>query len=478
MPNFSCDIKSPPVALRHFWEECVGSGHSALALRADYQEQLKRCAAELGFKRVRFHGWFLEEMNLVYTGNGQIHHSFLNADRIIDLFQSIKISPLVELSFMPKCLASGKKTVFCYRGNVTPPADRRRWQFTVNNMVKHWLDFYGLNEMRDWYFEVWNEPNWPPFWTGTQSEYFNFYRWTEEAVKSVDATLQVGGPATAQNGWISEFLHFCERRKVPLDFVSTHHYPNDPPLDKAAPDTAGQLAAGRRSQLRDEMRDIRRMVSKPLFYTEWNTSSDSHDAMHDQSYAAAFIIKTILEANGLVDLYSFWVFSDIFVEQSFDSRPFHGGFGLMTVHGVPKPAYRAFQLLHELGNQLLAGDGIHPTVDAWFIGDAKKLTVMLTNYALPAHAIAHERVQIKIRQTARPAAISAQRIDDGHANPRRAWQEMGEPEYLKPAHVSRLENASLLRREKIPYSYSGNAVEFAINLPPQGVAAVTLEFNK
>ena len=477
MPEFICDVEVPSVQLTHFWERCVGSGHSTLALRADYQAHLKRCVQELGFQRVRFHGWFLDEMSLMFSKAGEYRYSFLNADRIIDFFESISVSPFVELSFMPSCLASGRKTVFTYRGNVTPPLDHRSWQSAVKALLSHWRGVYGSTTMANWFFEVWNEPNWPPFWTGTQADYFKLYRCTAETVKEVDPMLNVGGPATAQSKWIPEFTNYCQRNHAPLDFVSTHHYPNDPPLNKADQETAGQLAAGRRSQLNDEIRDVKRNTSKPLFYTEWNTSSDSRDSLHDEAYAAAFIVKTLLEANGLVELYSFWVFSDLFAETDFESRPFHGGFGLMTVHGISKPSYRAFQLLKELGNELLVSDGIHPTVDAWFVRNKEGLAVMLTNGALPKHEIAEERVRIKLHQTRRPANISVQRIDADHANPLRAWREMGSPEYLTPEQVDRLEDASRLRTERLPFRQIHRGIEFEITMPAHSVAMATIDFT-
>jgi xylan 1,4-beta-xylosidase len=84
----------------------------------------------------------------------------------------------------------------------------------------------------------------------------------------------------------------------------------------------------------------------PLYYTEWNISSNPRDPLHDEPFAAAFVTRIIMEARGLVQGYSFWTFSDIFSENYFPSVPFHGGFGLLNLHGIAKPAYRAFQLLH------------------------------------------------------------------------------------------------------------------------------------
>jgi xylan 1,4-beta-xylosidase len=475
MADFFCNGAGAEIRLPHFWERCVGSGHSSLALRADYQSQLARCSRELGFQKVRFHGWFLDEMSLVLAKDKKLEYSFLNADRIVDFLNSIKMQPLVELSFMPEPLASGGQTVFRYRGNITPPKNYRQWKIVVKKLLTHWRDFYGAEKMRDWFFEVWNEPNWPAFWTGQQADYFKLYQYTAEAVKEVDADFSVGGPATAQNKWIPEFLEYCRRHHLPVDFVSTHHYPNDPPLDKMADTTSGQLAHARRSILREQASDAKREAGTlPLFYTEWNTSSDDRDPLHDQSYAAAFIIKTIFEANGLVDLYSFWVFSDIFAENNFASEPFHGGFGLMTVHGVPKPAYRAFELLHGLGEQLLVSDGLHATLDVWFVRGPGKITVLLTNSALPEHEIHPERAHIKLENVARPVSVHIERIDEDNANPRRAWQEMGRPEYLKPRQIEKLEAASKMPRQKQPFTFSAGVISFDVNMPPHSVAAITI----
>ncbi len=103
---------------------------------------------------------------------------------------------------------------------------------------------------RTWFFEVWNEPNLSAFWTGSQQDYFALYRETATALKKVSDRLRVGGPATADDQWIAPFIDFCESGHVPLDFVSTHHYPTDA-FGRPGDDTEAQLAASSRSVLRD-----------------------------------------------------------------------------------------------------------------------------------------------------------------------------------------------------------------------------------
>lgn len=475
--EFICDLSLRGSRLPHCWEHTVGSCHAPLALRADWQAQLKRCHEELGFQHVRFHGLLSDDVGTAVRRQNRLIYSFFNADRIIDFLLSIGMRPFVELSFMPTALASGSKTVFHYGGNVTPPRDYRQWATLVGKLVEHWIDRYGIREVRRWFFEVWNEPNLSAFWTGTREEYFKLYRYTVRAIKDVDADLKVGGPATAHDEWIEQFVQFCDRHDLPADFVSTHHYPTDALLTSGA-DTDMQLAHSRRSIVRQWAQDTRRRAAgRPLYYTEWNTSSNPRDPRHDQPYAAAFAAKTALEASGLADAYSFWTFSDIFEENYFPSVPFHGGFGLLTVQGIAKPAYRAFQLLHELGDERLVVDGLHHTVDAWVVRQPGGVTILLTNHALPQHSIRRERVRITLRNSARPRSASIRRVDETHANARRAWQKLGEPEYLSSRMVEGLESSSRIREDRCAWEYANRTAHLEVDLPPHGVASVAVRFQ-
>jgi len=477
MPEFSCRLTETTTPLAHSWEHTVGSGHAPLALRADWQEQLRRCHDELGFRYVRFHGLLSDDIGTLIDHDGELLYSFFNADRIFDFLISIGMRPFVELSFMPEALASGSKTVFHYKGNITPPRDYKQWAALLEKLATHWVERYGIAEVNEWFFEVWNEPNLPDFWKGSQADYFKLYQYSVEAIKGVAPSLKVGGPATAKNEWIDEFQAFCEKKKLPVDFISTHHYPTDA-LGNEGDDTETQLANSRRGILREQAQDtFRRARGKPVYYTEWNASSNPRDDLHDAPYAAAFVAKTMLESNGLVEGYSFWTFTDIFEENYFPSVPFHGGFGLLNLHGIPKPAYRACELLHRLGTEQLLVDGLHETVNAWVVRRQNSVTVFLTNHALPRHGIEAQQVRVSIFEAPEPRAAFVERIDETHANPRAQWREMGAPDYLSALQVEQLQTASRVAREPHAWTYEDRVVQIEIELPPHAVAAITLEFD-
>lgn len=477
MPVFTCKFTEETTPLKHVWEHTVGSGHAALALRADWQGQLRRCHRELGFKHVRFHGLLSSPMDTLICQSEKWLYSFFNADQIFDYLLSIGMRPFVELSFMPHALASGGKTVFHYRANVTPPKDYRQWAALMRKLIRHWIDRYGKGEVREWFFEVWNEPNLDVFGSGKQKDYFKLYHTTVEAIKGVDSSLKVGGPATAKSAWIEEFVAYTEKHQLPADFISTHQYPTDA-FGSPGDDTETQLAKGKRGVMKEQAQDARRQAGeRPLYYTEWSTSSNPRDQLHDEPFAAAFATNILMSVDGVVDGYSWWTFSDIFNENYMPSIPFQGGFGLLTIHNIAKPVYRAFELLHRLGTRQLLVDGLHDTVSAWVVRrDDNRATVLLTNHALPRHPIKRELVQVKLTDAPRPATVYVERIDDAHANAVRAWREMNEPEYLSHAQVEQLQAASQLAKEPLRVKYQRHEISLEIDLRPHAVAAVTIEF--
>ena len=468
--NFSSDVSIAADPFPHFWEEIVGSGHAALCLRSDWQKQLTMCHEELGFKYVRFHGLLSDDMCTLVDENDTFVYSFFNADQIFDFLLSIGMKPFVELSFMPLCLSSGPDIVFHYKGNVTPPRNYQEWETLIGKLVAHWLDRYGFEEMREWFFEVsGTSPISPHSGRELQQDYFLLAtKHTATAIKNVNASLKVGGPATADNAWITEFSDYCTKNSVPFDFISTHHYPTDS-FGMPGDDTLTQLADSTRSVLQTEVTQTRKQAgSTPVYYTEWNTSSNPFDTLHDQPYAASHIIKTIMEARGYVQGYSYWIFSDIFEENYFSSNPFHGGFGLVNIYGIPKPAYRAFEILHKLGTDILHVEGTHPTVDAWVIRKAGAYHILITNSQLPRHPISEEEVQISLFNTRVITKAYVERIDDEHSNSTGAWQKMGSPQTLRPSDVKLLEESSSLKPEPIHFTFANNNANIVVKIPPPG----------
>ncbi|HEY5345193.1 MAG TPA: glycoside hydrolase, partial [Verrucomicrobiae bacterium] len=172
----SADLQQTNGPLDTMFNFCVGAGRANEGLRADWQRQLTIAHRECGFKYVRMHGLFTDDMGVYRDYNGQPEYNWQYIDELYDFLHSIGMKPFVELGFMPSGLASGSKTIFWWKGNVTPPRDMKKWSDFIRAFVLHERERYGDAEVKTWYFEVWNEPNLTDgFWAGTQQQYFDLY---------------------------------------------------------------------------------------------------------------------------------------------------------------------------------------------------------------------------------------------------------------------------------------------------------------
>jgi len=508
-----CTINSslPRIPHQKHWQFCVGSAHALMALRTDYTRQLTFIHEALGIQRVRFHGIFCDDMRTFNDLSSQMdvpgadrftEYNFEAIGTAYDNVLSAGMKPLVELSFMPEKLALREenrpmKGGFFYRPNIVPPKDYAAWRDYLQAFVRYLLHRYGAEEVRSWFFEVWNEPDLPyVFWNGSRDEYFRLYEESARAIKDVDEKLMVGGPATSGSKWISSFVSYCRAHSVPLDFVTTHQYAGDPlggVEDQG--DAEGQAGgfdawqermrkaeetlrhveektflAGYRAVTPDksETADIpddlfRKNAARaheqagglPLYYTEWNENAIFSAYTNDTRKVAAYDVKMALAVADHVTGSSIWCFSDIFEELHPFPQEFHGGFGILTQHGIPKPVYYSMKLLADapdtridLGPEAFDGE----IGAAAFEGDGET-HVILFRQKMKQLALPKEEAAVRLACPARPASVTLKRIDETHGNPLALWENMGRPDDLTPNEVEELKAASAVQAEPWPFTW-------------------------
>ncbi len=485
------DARALGTPLTHFWSVCVGAGRANEGLRADWQEQLRVATAECGFRYVRFHGLFHDDMFVYQERDGEIVYNFQYVDALFDRLLEIGVRPFVEFGFCPGDLATKKTTVFWWGGHGSPPKDYAEWAELVRRTVCHWVGRYGIAEVRQWYFEVWNEPNLAPFFQGTKSQYFELYKVTVLALKAIDPALRVGGPSTSNfvpdarfDGetedvschavvreakdldtldwrpvWVEPFLRFCRDNDLPVDFVSCHPYPTDWALDEHGQGlkmTRGVNATPRDLARLREILDASAFPDAEIHLTEWSSSSSPRDHTHDYLQAATFIVRTNLESIGLADSLSYWTFTDVFEEGGAGDTAFHGGFGMITLQGVPKPTFHAYRFLHSLGDQLL---GRVPGGVLTRHRATGKLTALAYHYppqmplSVPAsfdgRGKAEETLALGQPETLRVeltglrphAPFAVDTLNRDHGNALGTWQGMGGPEPLSREQTETLRRA-------------------------------------
>ena len=192
------DATAKGTPLPHFWENMFGSGRAVLALRDDYRKDLEDVKAATGFTYIRFHGIFDRDMGVAYRDRqGKLQFNFNYVDQVYDGLLARGVKPFVELGFMPPELSTDPASHhdFWYHPNVMPAKDWNEWDAMVRAFLQHEIERYGIEEVRSWYFEVWNEPN-LAFWGGKPEKetYYDLYDRTARVVKSVDKQFRVGTP--------------------------------------------------------------------------------------------------------------------------------------------------------------------------------------------------------------------------------------------------------------------------------------------
>ncbi|MHA7944769.1 GH39 family glycosyl hydrolase [Formosa sp. 3Alg 14/1] len=473
--NVKVDVKQSGETFDHYWSKMVGAGRANEALRAGWLEQMEQVQEHCGFEYVRFHGLFHDDMFPIVMEKGKPVYNWQYIDDVFDRLLDMNVKPFVELAFLPSSMAAkDSKTVFWWKANITPADDTfEKWHDLVEAFTQHCVDRYGIEEVLTWYFEVWNEPNlYPLFWDGTKSQYFEMYKQSAIAVKSVDQRLKVGGPSTSnfvpderfagevtndkvseavfaaddinaldwKGVWIEDFLEYCEKENLPVDFVSTHPYPTDYAFN---PETGkGRGLTRYVNSLKLDLEWLNETISKSAYpnaeihLTEWNTSPSSRDAMHDRLPAAAYIVKSNLECIGLTNSLAFWTFTDIFEEKGGAASIFHGGFGMINYQGLVKPSYHAYRMLHQLGDQKIYKD------DYLFVSKKStdgKIVALAYNYpkeyenAVPAGSDKREKGTTKkldftLTGLKAGAHFEIEILDKDHGNIHNYWEDMGKPE--------------------------------------------------
>ena len=471
------------------WRPMIGSEHLSHALSTaetggqaigdELSSALSAAHDELGVRAVRAHAILCDDVGVYREVDGEPVHDFTGVDRVYDHVRSLGLYPVVEISFMPRDLASDPtKTVFEYGAIISPPKDWERWYNLVHGLTRHVADRYGLDEVVEhWSFEVWNEANLEVFWSGTPEEYFKMYDVTVAAVRAVDERLFVGGPSSAASGWVEELLAHVETSGAPLDFVSTHTY-GSPPLDFRASLERYQRAG------------------TPIWWTEWGVTPTHFNEVSDAVFSGVFLLRGMASAMNRIEALSYWVVSDHFEELGRPPSLLHGGFGLRTVGELRKPRWWALALLERLGTTrvqvTLSGDGAGSLVEA--LGtreESGEVSLLAWNMTLDQTKAAGSldlarTVELSVGSLAPGSAytLSHDRVDADHSNIASVWGRLREVDQAWPdeAQWEQLRASDRLEQLEPPAEMVADergwiSVSFELPMPSMSLLRLTPRYS-
>ena len=434
--KITADAKSK-VNFNNQVDYCIGTGRMGLALTKEYYEQLKLTQEEIGFSHIRGHGLFTDDMAIFqcfdFDGVRRIEYNYTYLDRVLDMYQSLGLAPFFELGFMPKKMASGEQAIFYWKGNTTPPKDYKEWADMVSAMLKHCIDRYG-EQVYDWPIEVWNEPNLPGFWKdANMEEYFKLFEVSFKAVKKVSKRFKVGGPAVCgvrDEFWIRSFLDFCRKKKLKPDFVTRHHYTTE------MPEREGHYGYQRLSDPEHGFANLKtsrvaidsypEFKGLPIHITEFNTSYIPNNPIHDTNINAAYMAQQLSRLGDVNESYSYWTFGDVFEEMGVPFSQFHGGFGLVAQHCIPKPTFWTFAFFKRLKE--FANKCIYKDDSSVIVSDGKGgFAGVVWNMSAKETAV-NINLSAGVKKDDKFVALS-ELVDEEVCNPLKIWHDLGEPKY-------------------------------------------------
>lgn len=453
--------------------------------------------------------------------NGNPVYDWTINDKIFDTYLEYGVKPYVEIGFMPEALTTHpqnyphnppvNRRAPVAGGQSYPPKDYAKWGELVYQWTKHCVARYGADEVNQWYWEVWNEPN-ITYWHGSRADFFKLYDYAVDGVRRALPTARVGGPETAGGPggtYLRDFLNHCAsgtnyatgKIGSPLDFISFHA--------KGSPTfTNGHVRMGMAAQFRN-INDAFAVVASfpeyknlPLIIGESDPegcgactgAQDGYrnGTMYSSYTAASFPREFDLAAKYGVNLQGAltWAFE-------FENQPPFAGFRALATDGIDLPVLNVFRMFAKMRGERLAvrstagldADTIrlhnvrgNPDVSALASLDTNRLAVLVWHYHdddVPGPDADVELALDHLPLANGDALLAHYRIDAFHSNSYQTWLNMGSPLPLTENQHAKLELAGQLAELAPPQNVRVKDGKLLLRfpLPRQGVSLLVLTWH-
>ncbi|CAG5128692.1 unnamed protein product [Candidula unifasciata] len=239
--SFTFDIKFSDSDVRgnfnHFWRStgfCPPFPHTEAGtfnLSPDMKQNLAYISAvpNDGITQVRVH-WLFELVKVNGFVSGEPQYNFSQLDEFVALVHENELHLGFELMGNPSNIYTD------FENNTQV----HWWKNLVTQTAQRYIGKYGIDYIRKWNFESWNEPDCHDFdnLTMTVQGFLNYYDACSEGLMSVDPRLVLGGPGdacftamgTPRSKFADAFLnhtvhgtnYFTGETGVRVDFLSFH----------------------------------------------------------------------------------------------------------------------------------------------------------------------------------------------------------------------------------------------------------------
>jgi len=256
-------------------------------------------------------------------------YSFTEVDRLVDVLEDIDVQPYWSYGYTPPALQPAGD-------HRDPPVDSDAWTDVLETFADHFRE--GTDgPARVGFNEVWNEPDLNDrFFTGDLDDYLELYETGAPVLAEHNPDVPVGGPSAAGPGgedWDEAFLEFVAEKDLPLDFFSFHWYGDD--FEPRVREVADHLDGY------DRFDGVEMHLNEYNSYRIQSLAAD-FTSLNDHYAAASRLFATFS------DLLSIPALTKVHWAQIQDAREESTHLGLISLDGVRKPAYHAWDLYTQL----------------------------------------------------------------------------------------------------------------------------------
>jgi xylan 1,4-beta-xylosidase len=393
------DYRSGISVLHHNYRSMITVSSAKLLLHSSVRDMIRDAQQEIGFQYISFHGLLSDDM-MVYNesldGNPSISFTYIN--EVLDFVTSLHLKPFIRLNFMPSSLASSTdKCIYFRKDIISKPKEIGKWQLLVEKLFKNLIHRYGVKEVSSWPVNIWNEPATSIFGFDDETDFFQFYVTTFRMIKNILPSAKIGTPPITflDDSWFIRFHQFLLKNQCYPDYIDLHYYDDAAATSKKIDESTDKSFFfqnlshfGIIDSLNTDpdsfflyLNDFKKTMKNigyskiPHYLSEWNLTLSSRNRINDTCFKACYLAKNLLENYDRLDSFGYWSITDHHEEQQIPSSLYHGGFGLLTMNGIPKASYNVLRLMKRLGNTFLGrGSGWFATKEDY------KVMVLYYNY--------------------------------------------------------------------------------------------------
>lgn len=502
------DTRGKRQKITQHWKRIINAGYARDLLDGGRQRELSYLQEKIGFEYIRIKGVLDDDMCILREDMNRCHVlNYAYIDEVLDLILSMKGRPMLEFSNMPRILARDSTVVSMRFSIASYPADVGQWAGLIRKLTEHFVQRYGIGQVRRWLFTPCLPPDYIDLGIFSEEEYEQLYTAGYRAVKSVCENLLVCGPGCVDyQKHLRPFIQLCKRNHCVPEVLTFHSYASvaadmeENGLNLIENNQSFSYAVSRDEDfLRHAVREIRKIQRSEgveqlaLVLDEWNSNIWQRDLCNDTCYKSAYLFKNILENNHLLNGMGYFALSDRLAEVPPAGDLFHGGFGLFTRNGIPKSACRAMELLSQMGSVLLKqGDGYFITQNE------EEIQIFLYHYSHfdllyryrhVANISRTSRYQVFVRKEPQAFCIQLLHLVPGRYRIQRygitrngggsyeAWVKMGAPASVDYEELKLLQNLShpLYRTEKIDIASEEDSLLVRESLEPHDVWLIKIK---